>query len=254
MPPPGETQEQAQSAAGLVRVLDADPDLGANLGDTDLERARNILVARVYNAPPGRWEIRPPAAESGALGLLVLDGVLGLRTAIEGRATLELVGRGDLLQPWVQLGSDVTMPPDADWRIFEPSQVILLDRRFAQAASEWPQVTAALMQRLVVRSRRLCYQLAVNTSPRAEDRIVYALWALADRWGRVTEDGVLLRLSLNHEQIAELVSAQRPSVSSALSRLREEGQLTYSRGSFMLCGDPPAQVKELKKQLALDAT
>jgi hypothetical protein len=210
-------------------------------------------VAGVYEAQPGPWKIRAPAPEAGAIGLLVLDGVLGLRTAIEGRTTLELVGRGDLLQPWVQLDPVVTIVPDVDWRIFEPARVCLLDRRFAQAAAEWPELTAALMHRLVVRTRRLCYQLAVNTSPRAEDRIVFALWALADRWGRVTDDGVVLRLNLNHEQIAELVSAQRPSVSSALSRLREDGRLAYSRGSFILCGEPPARVDELKKQVALKA-
>ena len=246
-----QVEEQPQSAVGLVRVLDADPDLGASLRGAELQRAKNSLVARVYSARPGTWEIRAPAPEAGALGLLVLDGLLGLRTAIEGRATLELVGRGDLLQPWVQLGSQATVPPEADWRIFEPSQVILLDRRFAQTAAEWPEITTALMHRLVVRSRRLCYQLAVNTSPRAEDRVLYALWALADRWGRVTAQGVALRLSLNHEQIAELVSAQRPSVSAALSRLREEGRLAYSRGFFVLCGEPPAPVKALKKQVAL---
>lgn len=252
MPPLGAPQEEPpQSPVGLVRVLDADPDLGANLHGAELQRAQNSLVARVYNARPGAWEIRAPAPEAGALGLLVLDGLLGLRTALEGRATLELVGRGDLLQPWVQLGSEVTAPPESGWRIFEPSQVILLDRRFAETASEWPEVTAALMHRLVLRSRRLCYQLAANTSPRAEDRVLYALWSLADRWGRVTEDGVVLRLSLNHEQLAELVSAQRPSVSAALSRLREDGRLAYSRGSFVLCGETPAPVRELKKQVAL---
>jgi CRP-like cAMP-binding protein len=249
--PEASQHEQSQSPVGLVRVLDADPDLGANLQGAELQRATNSLVARVYNARPGPWEIRAPAPEAGAVGLLVLDGLLGLRTAIEGRATLELVGRGDLLQPWVQLGSEVTLPPDAGWRVFEPSQVILLDRRFVQTAAEWPEVMTAVMYRLVLRSRRLCYQLAVNTSPRAEDRVLYMLWALADRWGRVTEDGVVLRLSLNHEQIAELVSAQRPSVSAALSRLRKDGCLAYSRGSFILCGDPPAPVKELEKQVAL---
>lgn len=195
--------------------------------------------------------MRAPATDPGTLGLLVLDGALGLRTTVEARTTLEIVGRGDVLQPWVQLGSDVTWRPEADWRIFEPSQLILLDRRFAQAAAEWPELTAALMHRLVVRGRRLCYQLAVNTSPRAEDRIMYALWALADRWGRMTEDGVELRLSLHHAQIAELVSAQRPSVSSALSRLRHEGRLAYSRRTFLLCGEAPVEVDQLKKQVAL---
>lgn len=246
------SDDRPQRTVEVVRVLDADPDLGANLDDAELERARQALAARVFDVGPAPWKVRPPAPEAGALGLLVLDGVLGLRTAIDGRATLELVGSGDLLRPWVQLDAEVTMPPEVDWRMVEPARVVLLDRRFARVMAEWPEVAAALMHRLVVRSRRLCYQLAVNASPRAEDRIVYALWALADRWGRVTEDGVVLRLRLSHEQIAELVSAQRPSVSSALGRLREDGVLAYARGSFLLCGEPPARVSELKRRVALE--
>jgi hypothetical protein len=244
-------RHQGTTAAPLARVLEVDPDLGAALPAPERARAQESLVARVYDLQPGPWELRTPAPEAGALGLLALDGLIGLRTAIEGRATLELLGPGDLLQPWVQLGPDTTVPPKADWQVFEASQVLLLDRGFALAAAGFPEVITALMHRLVMRSRRLCYQLAVNTSPRADDRVLYTLWALADRWGRVTHNGIGLRLSLNHEQIAELVCAQRPSVSSALTRLRDEGRVTYSRGSFVLHGEAPGPMKDLEKQVAL---
>lgn len=238
-------------AAETVQLLDEDPDLGVALPPAELERAARALVAPVYVAAPGPWEIGAPATERGALGLLVLDGLLGLRTALERRATLELVGAGDLLQPWMRYDADATIPPEAGWRIFEEARIALLDRVFAEAAGEWPEIASALTHRLVARSRRLSYQLAVNTSPRAEDRLLYTLWHLGDRWGRVTEQGVVLRLSLNHEQLAELVGAQRPSVTSALARLREDGRIDYSRGYFVLCGDAPGAVADLKRQVAL---
>ena len=234
-----------------VRVLEVDPDLGAALPARDFERARADLVARVYEAEPGPWEIHQPERERGAFGLLVLGGLLGLRTGIRDRTTLELVGRGDLLQPWVQLGAESSVPPTSGWRVIEPSKLVLLDRRFSETAGQWPEVTAALMHRLVLRSRRLCYQLAVNTSPRVEERVLYALWALADRWGRVTEQGTVLNLHLTHQQVAELVAAQRPSVSGALSRLREEGRISYTRESFVLLGSVPGEVEALKEQVAL---
>ncbi len=236
----------------LVRVLDIDPDLARSLPEHEHELAADSLLARMYSVLPGRWEIAAPTPESGALGLLVVDGALGLRTSVEGRTTLELVGRGDLLQPWVQLGGETTVPSAAGWRVFEPSRLVLLDRRFAVSAAVWPELVAALMHRLVIRSRRLCYQLAINTNPRVEDRVLFGLWALADRWGRVGQRGVVLKLNLTHEQIAELVCAQRPSVSAALSHLRQEGRLAYSRGEFILPGDPPGEVQELKRQVALE--
>jgi CRP/FNR family cyclic AMP-dependent transcriptional regulator len=247
----GAEELQANAERQLVRVLEVDPDLALALQESERQEATNSLVAGCYDVRAGGWELREPARERGALGLLVVRGALGLRTSIGGRATLELVGPGDVLQPWVQLETEATVPPSAGWHVFEPSQLILLDRRFARAAARWPEIMSALMYRLVVRSRRLCYQLAVNASPRVGERILFALWALADRWGHVTDDGVVLKLNLAHQQLAELVGAQRPSVSAALARLREERRLSYSRGAFVLRGDPPAPVEELKRQVAL---
>jgi CRP-like cAMP-binding protein len=234
-----------------ARVLELDPDLGLDMAEPELARARQALVARSYDLAPGAWEIAPGARESGAYGLLVVRGLLTLRTSIADRATLELVGPGDLLQPWVQLGSETSVPPTAGWEVLEGARILLLDHDFAAAAAGWPEVASALMYRLVLRSRRLCYQLAVNTAPQVEQRLLYSLWSLADRWGRVTEDGTLLELRLTHQQLAELVAAQRPSVSAALSRLRDERRIGYDRTSFILYGDVPGEVAELKDQLAL---
>jgi hypothetical protein len=232
-------------------VLDVDPDLGARLPAEQRERARAALVAHAYDADPGVWEVRRPTRDPGAFGLLVAEGMLGLRTAVDDRATLELVGRGDLLQPWVQLGADSTLQPAVGWQVIAPSRLVLLDRAFATAAATWPEVVVALMHRLIVRTRRLCYQLAVNTSPRVEDRIIAALWALADRWGRVTDGGAVLPVRLTHRQLSELVCAQRPSVSAALSRLRDEGRISYTRTSFTLHGEVPGEVRALRDEIAV---
>lgn len=234
-----------------ARVLEIDPDLGRNMAAEELPHARSALVARSYELAPGSWEMARPAQEAGAYGLLVVGGLLTLRTSLAERATLEFVGTGDLLQPWVQLGPETSSPPTAGWQVLTRSQLLLLDRDFATTAAHWPEVAAALMYRLVLRSRRLCYQLAVNTAPRVEQRLLYSLWALADRWGRVTDDGTRLSISLTHQQLAETVAAQRPSVSAALSRLRDEGRIDYDRQGFTLFGEVPGEVTALRTQLAL---
>jgi CRP-like cAMP-binding protein len=234
-----------------VRLLELDPDLARGVAEADQERATQALVAGCYEIPRGPWQIQQPSSEVGAYGLLVARGLLSLRTSIAERATLEILGQGELLRPWVQLGAEMTAPPTAGWQVLEPASIVVLDKRFALAAGEWPEVAAALMHRLVLRSRRLCYQLAVNTAPQVEQRLLYSLWALADRWGRVTEEGTLIELRLTHQQVAELVAAQRPSVSTALNRLRDERKISYGRERFLLRGDVPGEVERLRGQLAL---
>jgi len=49
-------------------------------------------------------------------------------------------------------------------------------------------------------------------------------WHLADRWGRVTPDGVLVELELTHGLLSRLTSLRRPTVSATLKELRETGE------------------------------
>jgi CRP-like cAMP-binding protein len=58
-----------------------------------------------------------------------------------------------------------------------------------------------------------------------EDRLSALFWHLADRWGRVTPAGVSLDLPLTHGLVAELVGAQRQTVTTALTHLRELGSI-----------------------------
>ena len=65
------------------------------------------------------------------------------------------------------------------------------------------------------------------------------LWHLAERWGRVSRNGVILPLRFSHEFLAKLVGVRRPSVTSAISRLRHEGIVERRPdGSWLLHGPP----------------
>ena len=48
---------------------------------------------------------------------------------------------------------------------------------------------------------------------------------LADRWGRVTPEGIVLELQLTHRVISELTGLRRPSVSLSLGDLERAGEL-----------------------------
>jgi CRP/FNR family transcriptional regulator, cyclic AMP receptor protein len=235
-----------------VRVLDEDPDLGAELTAEQLERARTVALAPVEEHEPGAWSTDFQVSEPGALGLLVLEGLIGVQITTEQRTNLELLGAGDVIRPWVELGPETSVPATVAWTIRTPSRVAFLDARFARASLAFPEIVATLMNRLVLRVRGLSLLLAVSAVPRLPERVLLALWHFADRWARVTPEGVELRLPLTHEDLSHVVAASRPSVSTAIGQLRAEGLLrSLEGGGWLLSGEPPPRLHELRRQVAL---
>ena len=100
---------------------------------------------------------------------------------------------------------------------------ILLDERFLLTIRRWPEIVAALFERVTAQEQRRDIHRALLQLPRVEDRVHALLWLLAERWGQVTAHGVILRLRLTHELIGQLVGAKRPTVSLALKELEARG-------------------------------
>jgi CRP/FNR family transcriptional regulator, cyclic AMP receptor protein len=70
-------------------------------------------------------------------------------------------------------------------------------------------------------------------------------WELADRWGTVHRDGVRLPLRLTHAVLADLVAAQRQTVSKALGDLAARGSVAWKGDAWVLRGSPPAELDDL---------
>ena len=81
--------------------------------------------------------------------------------------------------------------------------------------------------------------MAISQQPRLDDRLWMLFWELADRHGKVHPDGVHVDLPLTHEVLSHLCGARRPSVSSALTKLAEQGRLERNGRGWVLRGDPP---------------
>jgi CRP-like cAMP-binding protein len=233
-----------------VRVLEEDPDLGSALAPGEREQAVLAATAPAFTHPVGRWRFSPPA-EVGGLGVLVLRGVILIRIDAGDRAHIELLGVGDIISPWVGLGPDLTLSADITATVICELRMASLDRTFAMRAARWPEIQSTLMQRLIARSRRLSLQSAINGLTRIEERLELTLWQLASRFGRVTPDGYKLSLRLTHTQLAEIVAAQRPSVTTALVRLEQAGRLFRNPDGWLLPGAPPARLKPLARQTGL---
>ena len=204
--------------------------------------AERHLVAAVRQLDPGEWDGTWEGGDdpTGHLGLLVLDGLVLREQRIGTVSAAELLGAGDVLRPWLTGQEGSSLPATGRWQVLQPTTFAILDRRFATVAGRWPEIGAALMERSVQRARLLAFQMTIASVRRIDARLLLLFWRLADRWGRVTSDGVVVPLRLTHGWLASLVGAQRPSVTTALGNLAGAGRVErLADGSWLLRGDPP---------------
>jgi hypothetical protein len=167
----------------IVRVLDVDPDLGEELEPSALAVARPRAVARRVWLEPGPWQ---PLADEwdhrGHLGLLIVEGFLTRSLQVGATRCAELLGPGDLLRPWVHVDIESSIPIEGSWQVLDLVRLAVLDRRFGAAVSPWPEITAAILDRMMARSQWLAFHLAVAHLRRVETRVLVVLWHFADRW------------------------------------------------------------------------
>ena len=207
---------------GVCHVLDEDPDLTSRLTADDVRHARRVAMAPVTQLGPGYWT--PDAVDPGALGLLVLDGVMVRCASIGASRGVELLGGGDVLQPWETYDAGSVAFTES-WEAVTPMRMALLDAQFHHAVARWPGIVAELLARCVARSNALVRHRAISHLPRLETRLLLTLWAIGDRWGKVEADGVSISLPIPQRLLADLVSASRQRVNGALADLALAGDV-----------------------------
>lgn len=210
-----------------VALIDADPELADGIPPTEYEHARRRSGVRVLELERPQWDPGPisRAAGPGWLGLFVLDGVLLRCVAGGGRAACEILGEGDIFHPWDEDGPYDPLAITVNWTALGSVRLAVLDDTFAARIAHWPDISASLIQRIARRARTLTLQQAIAHLPRIHSRLLLMFWLLAERWGKVTPEGVLVKLALTHQMLATAIGCQRPSATLALQRLAQNGLL-----------------------------
>src|SRR3954462_8946991 len=112
----------------MVRLLDADPDLGALLNDSRRDQAERELVVRSHRLPVGPWDVsRLAGATADHVGLLIIYGILSRELVVADHARAELRGRGALGRPGQPASRTGLLPVEAVWTVMSPMTVAVLD-------------------------------------------------------------------------------------------------------------------------------
>lgn len=228
-------------ARDTIHLLEVDEHLAEAIPEQDRDLAARNLVAPALRLEPGNALGLEHDLHRG--GMLLVEGFMTRDVEYAGQRSRELLGAGDILRPW-DLERDYHPPfSNAGFTTMEPTTLALLDDRVLRFGARWPMLVDELLRRATQRSRWLAIRLAIGGLTRIDQRVLLFLWHAAGRWGQVTPAGIELQFRLTHEVLSELIGAERPSVTSALSSLRHQGLLICERGragtAFILVGDPP---------------
>jgi CRP-like cAMP-binding protein len=218
---------------GGIALLDADLDFQSGVPDDGLDEARRIVVVPRVDVDPGAWE--PPAQPAWprpVTGVVIIEGILARDVRLGPRVATQILGPGDVCDPWG--AQDENLPCDVRWRVYERVVLAGLDARFTIAARRWPSLGVVVQRKLCQRADRLAAQSAALQLPRVDDRVLAILWQLAERFGRVRTDHVVMPFRLSHQMIGQLVGARRPTVSLALKDLADAGIVRRGPGDSWL--------------------
>jgi hypothetical protein len=232
----------------VISLVDADPELGELLDERDYEAARREALARVSRLSPGVWDATA-ALERDAhhRGFLMVEGLMAREVDVLGRRCCELLGHGDVLRPWSWDAEGSHVQAEVGWTVLEETTLAVLDHGLVKRIVPWPTLGVELFNRGTRRAHHLAVALAISHHQRVDHRLLLTLWHLAERWGRVTPNGIVVPLPLGHQRLADLVGAHRPSVTTALGELSRGGSISRrDDGNWLLHGDPPEQLRHHK--------
>jgi CRP/FNR family cyclic AMP-dependent transcriptional regulator len=212
------------------------PSLASRLAPGERDAASRSLTVAVMDLRPGRWDA-PKQPRPGHLGFLVLEGVVLREVCITRDWSAEMLGEGDVLRPWVEDGSSFVR---SRWEILERTRLAVLDPAAAAQICNFPALLDDLFERAIKRSRSLAVHATIEGVHRIDQRLLLLFWHLAEQWGKRTQDGVVVPIRLAHGQLARLVGARRPTVTTALGKLERTGELKRTHDQqWLLSGDPP---------------
>jgi CRP-like cAMP-binding protein len=222
------------SEASRVSLLAVDSALAGAIPPDRLDLARRALPVEIIDLEPGPWEYAD--GPTNGLGYLIGDGFLIREVRLMRSRSVEPLGPGDLIRPWEEEAVSFAV---AHFQALTPTRLAVLDQEVMRRAGHFPGLLDRLAERAIRRARYLAVFGAIDGLVGVHRRLIALMWTLAERWGTVREGAVFLPVELQHSDLAGLIAARRPSVSSALGRLQREGQIERVPGGWLLKGQPP---------------
>jgi CRP-like cAMP-binding protein len=212
-----------------------DPDLASAIKASARRKAAlRAVTAEPLNLAPGeRVDSRRISSEE-PLGIVLLGGFMVREWMTGGHVSADLLGPEDVVHAGGGEPMITILRHSVSWTAITHARLAVLDEEFFDRAAPWPEISGALLQRSGRLGQRLALRGAIETLT-VDARLLASFWLWASQWATVAGQGVVLRVPLSHERIAHLIHARRPTVTSAIGRLRGAGLINQRQdGAWVL--------------------
>ena len=117
----------------------------------------------------------------------------------------------------------------------EKSTVIMIPSdALLELMEELPRLSIGVTKLIGLRRRRIERRLKNLLFRSNRQRIVHLLLELIEQYGTRTPDGVLIRIKLSHQDLADIIGSTRETVTVVLGNLQREGYVVISRRKIVV--------------------
>ncbi len=224
-------------------LLASDANSHAVVDQAFVKLAQALPAAQVVRYAKGdilHWQGDPVEAI-----LVVQNGAIKISSiSADGRtSTYSVLGTGGMIgaEPYL-LGK----PHETLAEAIEDTQVVTLQTgEFQRILTTDPQFSLLVMRKLAQDVHGLSRKVRDWAVLDVQQRIKSSLVELANDHGIVTDKGIRIDLDLTHEEIGEMVAANRTTITACLSELRRQGYL-WKEGRHLYI-IPPDQIEILDR-------
>lgn len=179
---------------------------------------------------------------AGASAVLVIEGLVSLETVLGEVRAAQVLGPRDV----VALDGD-HLPDHFEMLVaLLPSRLYVFDEGLDALVVHRPSIGGELLRASMERHRRQAVHRAVVQLPALEHRVLGVLWMLADRFGRVAPEGVVIDLPLTHKLLGRLAGATRSAVTTAFGKLERDGHVQRRDDGSLVIDPASRQVPGLR--------
>ena len=229
-------RRRPRRARGVLMASNPKPAAATAAADMDVfagmaPEQRRAELAGLTAREMAKGDTLEPHASTGAIlvtvGRLAVDVGGGARP----RRTIGVTEEGEVLftrrPAWAE-------GPEMMLRALIQSEIVPVEDDRLERWLARPDCGRSLFSALTGQLAHREDALAIALEPTVEQRLLLKLRQLGGRWGRMTSDGIRLDLRLTHQDLADMVAAARESVTLAMGRLVEAGEISVDGQQILI--------------------